>query len=165
MRLDGVLGSSGISWTICKQCAPHFRQITTPTPHHYFYRPDALSDAQPTASKYWRQQHGRYKCYLDGRQCRLSLMMTMMLFRYVTRRFVVGLRGDSLQWGELSTQMPRFIRSCQVALVVVLLEGAWQQAGGLLSDTDKTYLVPVDTLSMPVLYVFVSLTFRCDMMQ
>lgn len=61
--------------------------------------------------------------------------------------------------------MPRFIRSCQVALVVVLLEGAWQQAGGLLSDTDKTYLVPVDTLSMPVLYVFVSLTFRCDMMQ
>jgi len=52
-----------------------------------------------------------------------------------------------------------------VALVVVLLEGAWQQAGGLLSDTDKTCLVLVDTLSMPVLYVFVSLTFRCDMMQ
>jgi len=24
---------SGISWTICKQFAPRFRQITTPTPH------------------------------------------------------------------------------------------------------------------------------------
>ena len=52
-RDDGVLGCSGISWTICKQSAPHFRQITTPTPHHsVFYRPDALPDAQPTVSKH-----------------------------------------------------------------------------------------------------------------
>jgi len=48
-RDDGVLGCSGISWTICKQSAPRFRQITTPTPHHsIFYRLDALLDAQPT---------------------------------------------------------------------------------------------------------------------
>jgi len=33
-RDDGVLGCSGISWTICKQSAPHTRQTTTPTPHH-----------------------------------------------------------------------------------------------------------------------------------
>ena len=53
---DGVCGCSGISWTICKQSAPHCRQITTPTPHHsIFYRPDALPDAQPTVSKHWRQ--------------------------------------------------------------------------------------------------------------
>jgi len=32
-RDDGVLGCSGISWTICKLSAPHSRQITTPTPH------------------------------------------------------------------------------------------------------------------------------------
>ena len=32
-------GCSGISWTICKQSAPRSRQITTPTPHHSFYRP------------------------------------------------------------------------------------------------------------------------------
>jgi len=25
---------SGISWTICKQSAPHSQQTTTPTPHH-----------------------------------------------------------------------------------------------------------------------------------
>ena len=32
------------------------RQITTPAPHHsFFYRPDALPAAQPTASKHWRQ--------------------------------------------------------------------------------------------------------------
>ena len=30
-RDDGVLGRSGISWTICKQSAPRSRQITTPT--------------------------------------------------------------------------------------------------------------------------------------
>ena len=34
---DGVLGCSGISWTICKQSAPHSRQITTPTPHHSIF--------------------------------------------------------------------------------------------------------------------------------
>ena len=33
-RDDCFLGCSGISWTICKQFAPRFRQITTPTPHH-----------------------------------------------------------------------------------------------------------------------------------
>ena len=32
-RDDGVFVNSGISWTICKQSAPRFRQITTPTPH------------------------------------------------------------------------------------------------------------------------------------
>jgi len=31
-----------------KAFAPHFRQITTPTPHHsFFYRPYALPEAQP----------------------------------------------------------------------------------------------------------------------
>ena len=53
-RDDGVLGCSGISWTICKQSAPRCRQITTPTPHQSLncYRPDALPDAQPTVSKH-----------------------------------------------------------------------------------------------------------------
>jgi len=51
-RWRGLGNGSGISWTICKQSAPHSRQITTPTPHHsIFYRPDALPDAQPTVSK------------------------------------------------------------------------------------------------------------------
>jgi len=36
-RDDGVLGCSGISWTICKQSAPRCRQITTPTPHHSIF--------------------------------------------------------------------------------------------------------------------------------
>jgi len=56
---DGrVMGCSGISWTICKNYAPHSRQITTPTPHHStFYRPDALPDAQPTVSKHWRHMY------------------------------------------------------------------------------------------------------------
>ena len=45
---------SGISWAVCKS-APRSRQITIPAPHHsVFYRPDALTAAQPTASKHWR---------------------------------------------------------------------------------------------------------------
>ena len=34
---DGVLGCSGISWTICKQSAPRSRQITTPAPHRSIF--------------------------------------------------------------------------------------------------------------------------------
>jgi len=36
-RHDGVWGCSGISWTICKQSAPHNRQITTLTPHRSIF--------------------------------------------------------------------------------------------------------------------------------
>jgi len=54
-RDDEVLECSGISWTVCKQSAPRSRQITTPTPRHwFFYRPDALPDTQPAVSQHWR---------------------------------------------------------------------------------------------------------------
>jgi len=33
----GILGCSGITWTICKQSAPHSRQITTPAPHQSIF--------------------------------------------------------------------------------------------------------------------------------
>ena len=47
-----IVSGSGISWAVCKS-APCSRQITMPAPHHLvFYRPDALSATQPTASKH-----------------------------------------------------------------------------------------------------------------
>jgi len=53
LKQDTVSGS-GISWAIC-QSASRSWQITTPAPHlSVFYRPDALPDAQPTASEHWR---------------------------------------------------------------------------------------------------------------
>jgi len=36
-RDDGVLGCSGISWTICKRSVPHSRQLITPIPHHSIF--------------------------------------------------------------------------------------------------------------------------------
>jgi len=33
----GFGGGNGIHWTMCKQSAPHSRQITTPTPHHSIF--------------------------------------------------------------------------------------------------------------------------------
>ena len=45
------MSGSGISWAVCKS-APRSRQTTTPL--LFFYRPDALPAAQPTASKHWR---------------------------------------------------------------------------------------------------------------
>ena len=44
------MGCSGISWTICEQSAPRSRHQHLIT---QFYRPKALSDAQPTVSKHW----------------------------------------------------------------------------------------------------------------
>jgi len=36
-RDDGVFGCSGSSWTICKQSALRFRDITTPTPQYSIF--------------------------------------------------------------------------------------------------------------------------------
>jgi len=59
LEQETVSGSS-ISSAICKS-APCSRQITTPAPHHsVFYRPDALTAAQLTASKQWRHQQTKY---------------------------------------------------------------------------------------------------------
>jgi len=49
-----TVGGSGICWAICKS-APHPRQPHQHPITQFFYRPDALADAQPTASKHWRQ--------------------------------------------------------------------------------------------------------------
>ena len=51
-----TVSGNGISWAICKS-APRSRQITMPAPQplSFFYRPDALPAAQPTASRHWRQ--------------------------------------------------------------------------------------------------------------
>jgi len=36
-RDDRVLGCIGIIWTICKQSAPRYREISTPTPHQSIF--------------------------------------------------------------------------------------------------------------------------------
>ena len=51
----GFGGGSFMSWTICKQSAPRYRQITTPAHNHSILMADALTDAQPTVSKHWTQ--------------------------------------------------------------------------------------------------------------
>jgi len=49
-------GGSGISWTISKSfCTSLQTNNHTSTSSLNFYRPDALSDDQPTVSQQWRQ--------------------------------------------------------------------------------------------------------------
>jgi len=68
-----TLSGSGVSWAICKS-APSSRQITMPARHHsVFYMPDALSAAQPTASKHWRQWITHLDGYLSGQLSEVSL--------------------------------------------------------------------------------------------
>jgi len=75
-----TVSGSGISWAICNS-APRSRQITMPATHHskFFYRPDALPAAQPTASKHWRHNS--------------SMNMTHM-----TRQSTEGKEETQLQW-------------------------------------------------------------------
>ena len=58
-RDDGVLGCSGISWTVCKQCAPNSRQIITPTPHHSLY----TQDKPPGRDRVWLIRLSCCSCY------------------------------------------------------------------------------------------------------
>jgi len=60
-RDDGVLGCSGMSWTICKQSAPCSIQITTPTPHLSHSFTDMLSCWQIAGNKI-----GRIQLYLQN---------------------------------------------------------------------------------------------------
>ena len=55
-RDDGVLGCSGISWTICKQSAPCSRQITTPATHHSIFTGRMLF---PTPNQQCQSTDGR----------------------------------------------------------------------------------------------------------
>ena len=69
LKQETVSGSDN-SWAICKS-APCSRQITTPAPHHsVFYRPDALPDAQPTASRHWRHNECRAQTSRNHRSIR-----------------------------------------------------------------------------------------------
>jgi len=53
-----------------------------PAPHHsFFYRPDALSDTQPTASKYWRHfpLQNILTVYSNWCECYCSLLCRMVV--------------------------------------------------------------------------------------
>jgi len=60
-RDDGVLGCSGISWTICKQSAPRSRQITTTTPHRSIFTDHVLFLMH---NQQWRHMHHYCLCML-----------------------------------------------------------------------------------------------------
>jgi len=47
-----IVSGSGICWAICKS-TPHPRQPRQHPTTQFFYRPDALPAAEPTASKHW----------------------------------------------------------------------------------------------------------------
>jgi len=67
-------GCSGISWTICKQSAPHSRQITTPTPHHSIFTgpmPFLIPIQQCQSTK------GKALCWISDKGC---IFLTRLCF-------------------------------------------------------------------------------------
>ena len=62
-----IVSGSGICWAICTS-APHADNHANIPPLSFFYRPDALPDAQPTASKHWRETQMGNTDHTDYRQ-------------------------------------------------------------------------------------------------
>jgi len=104
LKRDTVSGS-GISWAVCKS-APRSRQITMPALHRsVFYRPDALSVAQPTVSKHWRQDRTKVKKWKPEK---LESKKRVCSEVSVNSR---GIRGVSSQQKKLFTPiMPLFTK-------------------------------------------------------
>ena len=53
-RDDGVWDGSAISWTICKQSAPHSRHITTPTPQHLITHNSRKTNMQSNIQQHYQ---------------------------------------------------------------------------------------------------------------
>jgi len=45
-----MMGSSDISWTICRSAAPHYKEITMPAPQHSKFLRVGCSSWHPTNS-------------------------------------------------------------------------------------------------------------------
>jgi len=82
-RDDGVLGCSGISWTICKQSASRTRQITTSKPHNSIFS-DLMLFLTP--NQQCQSTEGRAR----GSQCdnNLHFKLTMGLFAVSDQTFL-----------------------------------------------------------------------------
>ena len=77
-----TVSGSGIIWAICKS-APRCRQITMPAPHHsVFCRPGALSAAQPTASKHWRQHLHIHRESKKKQDTKLLAITSLTIIRF-----------------------------------------------------------------------------------
>ena len=93
------------------------RQITTPAPHHsVFYRPDAVPDAQPTASKHWRQQLTAHAPNHIGCECK-SVNVTIVcdaIFRASNVECMGLCVVDGAQWVHraVSHPLPWWRRCC-----------------------------------------------------
>jgi len=100
-REDGVLGCSGISWTIYKQSAPPSRQITTPTPHHSIF----------TGRMLFVTTSQQDKC-IEGRWCDVSCVkiqncLYMLIFLQLPARRLYYLSGTSKITALKSVQQQR----------------------------------------------------------
>jgi len=108
----GFWVGSGISWTICKQSAPRSRQITTATPHHlFFYRPDALPDAQPTPL--WT------RCWFLCTKCsktRLRASLVPKVSRGLYPAPPLKGKGGGLRHGCWGTDAPGCKQKCMISV-------------------------------------------------
>jgi len=79
-----IVSSSGICWAICKS-APHPRQPRQHPTTQFFYGPDALPAAQPTASKHWRQLVHQQLCKISSSAvcyCKSTQLLSSLLIYY-----------------------------------------------------------------------------------
>ena len=103
----GVWGCSYISWTICKQSAPHSRQMTTPTPHQSTFTGQMLFLApnQQRESTEGKSTEGKmcWRCAVAGNFTICRLQIT-----YICRGMHDTAAGKSCQ-SSMSGQFVGFV--------------------------------------------------------
>ena len=117
----GFWDGSGISWTICKQSAPHCRQITTPTPHQSMFT-------------------GRVRFLTPNQQYQSSDFTCQLQQRISSRRCVkirspfLRLNVDSARLSKKGKGSPYSITERRVPEVIPVLGS--QSAGGVSHKPD-----------------------------
>jgi len=104
---DRVLRCGDISWTICKLSAPHYRQITTPTPHHSIFTCRMLFLMPNQQCQSTRGKSAECKLYDIQTSCKCKtagqLTHTVPLARNVYHRVRTGWQaGQQARWLSVS---------------------------------------------------------------
>ena len=103
--MTGFWDGSGISWTICKQSAPHSRQISTPTPRHSIFtgRMLFLTPKQQCQKLQKRDQKTRTtKTRTRSLEENLANLGSSLISRRTSRQLMVmrstALTNSSMEW-------------------------------------------------------------------
>jgi len=102
-----IVSVNGICWAMCKS-APHPRQPRQHPTTQFFYRPDALPAAQPTASKHWKL---RWLTYCPAHSLVQSIHIAPPI---LSCRVLCGVTTSFCKYAKVFANLQKFSQTFQV---------------------------------------------------